>query len=180
MVRQLEENDIPLLSKWLSDPNVLQYYEGRDNPFDNEKVQNVFFSKDPSIQMGIVIYENNEIGYIQYYQLDSESKSEYGLSDSTELIYGMDQFIGEINHWNRGIGNILVSSMVDYLVNNKHADKVVVDPQTWNIRAIKCYEKCGFIKTRLLPNHELHEGEYRDCFVMEYNKKLQKRLPNIQ
>ncbi|MFB7139969.1 GNAT family N-acetyltransferase [Gottfriedia sp. NPDC056225] len=167
-LRLLDETDIPLLSRWLSDLKVLQYYEGRDNPFDEEKVKQVFFSKDPSIQMCIVVYENIEIGYLQYFKLDAESKSEYGYELNNEVIYGMDQFIGNINYWNRGIGSLLVSSMVSHLVSIHIAKKIVVDPQTWNIRAIKCYEKCGFKKIRLLPKHELHEGEYRDCFVMEY------------
>nr|WP_255294979.1 GNAT family N-acetyltransferase [Bacillus sp. AFS041924] len=168
IIRQLLESDVPLLSKWLSDPKVLQYYEGRDNPFSDEKVRNIFFTKDPSIQMCIAMYENIEIGYIQFYKLDGDSKSEYGYKDSSELIYGMDQFIGEVDFWNRGIGSLLVSSTVNYLVSNQNAKKVVVDPQTWNERAIKCYEKCGFKKIRLLPKHELHEGELRDCIVMEY------------
>ncbi|MES9684515.1 GNAT family N-acetyltransferase [Gottfriedia acidiceleris] len=118
--------------------------------------------------MCIVVYENIKIGYIQFYKLDNETKIVYGYENTSEVIYGMDQFIGEIDFWNRGIGSFLVSSMVNYLVNNQNAKKVVVDPQTWNVRAIKCYEKCGFKKIRLLPKHELHEGEYRDCYVMEY------------
>lgn len=167
-IRELLESDVPLLSKWLSDPKVLQYYEGRDNPFNDEKVRNIFFTKDPSIQMCIVIYEKIEIGYIQFYKLDDASKGEYGYKDTSEVIYGMDQFIGEVDYWNRGIGSLLVLSMVNYLVANQNAEKVVVDPQTWNERAIKCYEKCGFKKIRLLTKHELHEGELRDCFIMEY------------
>ena len=169
-IRQLKESDVPLLAKWLSNPKVLQYYEGRDNPFNDVKVKNIFFTKDPSIQMCIVVYENIEIGYIQFYKLDDESKIEYGYENTNEVIYGMDQFIGEIDFWNRGIGSLLVSSMVNFLVDNQNAEKVVVDPQTWNMRAIKCYEKCGFKKIRLLPKHELHEGEYRDCYVMEYEQ----------
>ena len=71
-IRQLKESDVPLLAKWLSNPKVLQYYEGRDNPFNDEKVKSIFFTKDPSIQMCIVVYENIEIGYIQFYKLDDE------------------------------------------------------------------------------------------------------------
>lgn len=169
-VRLLKEKDTPLLVKWLSDQNVLQYYEGRDNPFNEEKVRTIFFNKDESVTMCIVEYEENEIGYIQFYQLDADSKLEYGYENTNEILYGMDQFIGEVDYWNKGIGSLLVSSMVDYLLKDFNADKVVMDPQTWNIRAIACYEKCGFKKIKLLPKHEFHEGEYKDCYVMEYNK----------
>ena len=60
--------------------------------------------------------------------------------------------------------------MVTFLVEQKQADLVVMDPQTWNERAIRCYEKCGFKKVALLPKNELHEGEYRDCWLIEYQR----------
>lgn len=44
-VRTLEEKDDILLAKWLSDPSVLEFYEGRDNPFDLNKVREVFMIK---------------------------------------------------------------------------------------------------------------------------------------
>ncbi|MBM7583941.1 hypothetical protein JOC86_000478 [Bacillus pakistanensis] len=33
MIRKLEKKDKYLLVKWLSNPSVLEFYEGRDNPF---------------------------------------------------------------------------------------------------------------------------------------------------
>lgn len=60
--------------------------------------------------------------------------------------------------------------MVEYLIEQKQADIVVMDPQTWNERAIRCYEKCGFKKVKIMPKHEFHEGEYRDCLLIEYRK----------
>ncbi|MGM7684759.1 hypothetical protein ACSVDA_21865 [Cytobacillus sp. Hm23] len=42
-VRQLELKDNILLAKWLSNPIVLKYYEGRDNPFNVEKVNMEFY-----------------------------------------------------------------------------------------------------------------------------------------
>ncbi|MEH1834506.1 MAG: GNAT family protein [Nostoc sp.] len=40
-----------------------------------------------------------------------------------------------------------------------------------NPRAIRCYEKCGFVKVKLLPAHELHEGEYSDCWLTAIDQK---------
>ncbi len=167
-VRLINENDIPFIVKWLSDQNVLQYYEGRDNPFDEEKVRSVFLNKEEWVTMCIVEYEDKEIGYIQFYELDDDGKVEYGYKNTSEKLYGMDQFIGEVDYWNKGIGSQLISAMIDYLTKNLHADKVVMDPQTWNERAIACYMKCGFKIVKCLPKHEFHEGEFRDCYVMEY------------
>ncbi len=36
------EDDASIISKWLTDPAVLRYYEGRDNPQSVEKVLDHF------------------------------------------------------------------------------------------------------------------------------------------
>ena len=170
VVRKLVEDDKYLLAKWLSYPEVLRYYEGRDNAFDVEKVEQKFFCKDDEMRC-IVEFEDRSIGYIQFYEVDNEERSIYGYHDATEIIYGMDQFIGETDYWNKGIGTQLVRAVVDYLIEEKGADRIVMDPQAGNERAIRCYEKCGFEKVKLLPKRELHEGEYRDCWLIEVGEK---------
>lgn len=167
-VRKLEEKDNYLLARWLSNPSVLEFYEGRDNPFDLDKVNKVFYDSEDDEFKCIVEFDGNEIGYIQFYQLDDETKKEYGYYDGN--IYGADQFIGEIEYWNKGIGTLLVTSMVKFLIEHKKADRLVMDPQIRNTRAIKCYEKCGFKKVKILAKNELHEGVYQDCWLIEYQK----------
>ncbi|MFH5780466.1 GNAT family N-acetyltransferase [Heyndrickxia oleronia] len=169
LVRRLSENDKHLLIKWLSDPMVLQFYEGRDRPHDLEMVDKHFYDRKSQDVIGCIIeHRGIPIGYIQYYPLDAETRIKYGYAVGSEIIYGTDQFIGEVNYWNKGLGKLIVSSMIDYLTTQKKAMRVVMDPQTWNKRAIACYEKCNLKKIKLLPKHELHEGEYRDAWLMEY------------
>ncbi|MBD8069822.1 GNAT family N-acetyltransferase [Bacillus sp. PS06] len=165
-VRKLEEQDKSLLVKWLSDPAVLEFYEGRDNPFDLEKVNRVFYHSEDNEVRCIIEFDQKAIGYIQYYPLDEQSKKEYGFSN--EIIYGIDQFIGEVEYWNKGIGTLLITSMITFLLTDKKTDRIVMDPQIRNTRALKCYEKCGFKKVKILPKHELHEGKYQDCWLIEY------------
>lgn len=168
-VRQLQKKDNHILAKWLSDPEVLEFYGGRDNPFDIEKVNQKFYNCEDEVVRCIVGFQGIQIAYIQYYQLDEEYRGIYGY-DATENIYGIDQFIGTTKYWNKGIGTLLVRSMIDFLIKQKQADRIVMDPQTRNKRAIRCYEKCNFKKIKLLPKHEWHEGAYRDCWMLEYSK----------
>ena len=170
ILRKLRIEDANLLSKWLSNSDVLEYYEGRDKPFDVDKVIQKFFDQNDSETRCIVEYVGKEIGYLQFYELDEVAFSGYGLKASKERVYGMDQFIGEVEFWNRGIGTKLVTATVQYLIDQKLADKIVMDPQVVNERAIACYEKCGFTKVKMLPKNELHEGEFRDCWLIEYTK----------
>ncbi|SFA86625.1 MULTISPECIES: GNAT family N-acetyltransferase [unclassified Bacillus (in: firmicutes)] len=169
-IRKLEEKDNVVLARWLSDPAVLEYYEGRDNPFNLEKVNEIFYSADDDEVRCMVEFDGVMIGYIQFYLIDDETKKVYGYADDN--IYGTDQFIGEVDYWNKGIGTLLVTLMVNYLTDHKNADRVVLDPQIRNKRAIRCYEKCGFKKVKILSKRELHEGEYQDCWLMEYKNDL--------
>lgn len=167
-IRLLESKDALQISRWLSDPRVLEYYEGRDSPHDLELVRKHYYEEKGENTSCIIQYKYKDIGYVQYYLLDKEDWKDYGYLYNPGKIYGMDQFIGEPDYWNKGIGTELVQTMTAYLVNEKQAHRIVMDPQAWNHRAIKIYEKCGFKKKKLLPKHEWHEGEYRDCWLMEY------------
>ncbi|WLR42391.1 GNAT family N-acetyltransferase [Bacillus carboniphilus] len=170
VVRPLRIKDQHLLFKWLSNPKVLKFYEGRDNPFDIEMVEKKFYNRNDETTRAIFEFAGTAIGYIQFYPLTQEDTKVYGYS-LTQTIFGIDQFIGETLYWNKGIGQLLVKSIVNFLFLHKEAELVVLDPQTQNERAIKCYERCGFEKVKLLPKRELHEGEYRDCWLMECKPK---------
>lgn len=171
-IRTLEPEDAALLAKWLSDPAVLQYYEGRDRPRDMELVRKHFYEEIDDNTPCIIEFNSTPIGYLQFYEIDDDEKEEYGYAGKSGKIYGMDQFIGEIAYWNRGIGSQLIKDTVDYLIGHKEAAIIVMDPQAWNARALRVYEKNGFVKKKYLERHEWHEGEYRDCWLIEYDASV--------
>ncbi len=168
-VRKLTEKDALLLVNWLSNPIILKYYEGRDRPQNIQQIHKHYYENRDNITQCIIEYKGKEIGYIQFYPITEEERKEYRYENYKEPIYGMDQFIGEADYWNKGIGTKLVKSTTEYLIR-KGIKKIVMDPQTWNHRALRTYEKCGFIRKKFLPKHEWHEGEMRDCWLMEYKK----------
>lgn len=162
-LRPLSRNDAPILEKWLNNPFVLEWYEGRDNPHDQAMVREHFFA-DEDVTRCIVEYEGEPVGYLQYYPVEAEEREEYGLS-SEESVYGLDQFVGEPALWGSGIGRVFVSLALD-IIRELGGGKAVLDPHADNERAIRCYQACGFRKVKLLPCHELHEGVMRDCWLM--------------
>jgi aminoglycoside 6'-N-acetyltransferase len=164
-------DDYKLLEKWLSDPAVLEFYEGRDNPFNLEKVMKKFAHRtrgESEVTPCIIEYDDQAIGYIQYYIVDAEEYEVHDKIDIGEYLYpfGMDLFIGETEYWNMGIGTYLVKGMIHYLFENENADGIFIDPHTCNKRAIKCYEKSGFNPITVIEKRELHEGECRDSLIM--------------
>jgi len=167
-IRTLKDKDADLLVKWLSDPIVLEFYEGRDRPHNMDLVKKHFYEHTEEITQCIIQYKSSDIGYIQFYLIDEEEKEIYDYKNYIGKIYGMDQFIGESDFWNKGIGSLLIQETVNYLKVTKGANKIVMDPQAWNTRALRVYEKNGFVKKKYLEKHEWHEGELRDCWLIEY------------
>ncbi|GLX66221.1 GNAT family N-acetyltransferase [Paenibacillus glycanilyticus] len=170
-LRTLEAEDAKRLVHWLSDPVVLAYYGGRDKPHDAAMVQEHFYQEPDENTRCIIQSGGTDIGYLQFYEIEAEERKIYGLADEKDVkIYGMDQFIGEPSYWNKGIGSALIRETVRYLEQERGARTIVMDPQAWNSRALHVYEKAGFKKVKLLEKHEWHEGEYRDCWLIRYDR----------
>jgi aminoglycoside 6'-N-acetyltransferase len=163
----VSEESVPLLARWLSDPRVLEFYEGRDSPYDEDMVRTQFLGPDEYIERFIVYHSRRPIGYLQLYSVHPAKRPLYGVGGD-EVPFGMDLFIGEPDLWGRGLGSRLVQKAAAYLVAEQGATSVYLDPHTRNTRAIRAYSKAGFQKVRLLPKHELHEGEMQDAWLMEY------------
>lgn len=174
-VRLLTHADAPHLARWLGDPRVQPYWEGVESPSTEAEVIDRFWGEDAEGHVVLCMVERTgePIGFLQYLHLADEpaTLTEYGLDDaSPEGIWGVDLFIGVPELWNQGIGTELVKATLAYLFDALHARKVVIDPQTWNHRAIRCYEKAGFRKVKLLPRHERYEDEWRDGWLMEVTR----------
>jgi len=172
-IRKMEDNirDYSVMAKWLSTKELLDYYEGCSNSFDLEKVIKKFAprAKGEDVVVPCLIEHNQKaIGYIQYFRIEPDG---YDVGDAINmknygLAYGMDLFIGETDNWNKGIGTIVVMSLITYLFIQENVDIIFIDPQTWNKRAIRCYEKSGFIPMVVIKNREMHDGEYKDSLIM--------------
>ena len=173
-IRRMRDDDADylLMSRWLTDERVLEFVYGRDNPHDLPRVREKFGPRargQSPVVPCILVHCRAAVGYIQYYAVNGGGADEYGL-ETAEDVYGVDLFIGEPDLWNRGIGTRALSAMVGYLFDEVDARRVVIDPHVANIRAVRCYEKCGFQKVRILPEHELHEGERRDSWLMAIDR----------
>ena len=71
-LRTLEAEDAPLLWRWLNDPDVLTYYEGRDRPQSMEDIEENFYDEIGEATLCIIQFMGNDIGYLQFYPLEEE------------------------------------------------------------------------------------------------------------
>ncbi|KAB3525747.1 GNAT family N-acetyltransferase [Alkaliphilus serpentinus] len=170
--------DYSLLTKWLSDPSVAQYYEGKSKLYDMEKVLMKFgpYARgEERVIPCIIEYQNTPIGYIQYYKAHPDEYDESKVVDMTKYknTHGADIIIGETQFWNKGIGTNVIQMMIRFLFENENADIIFIDPQTWNKRAIRCYEKSGFNPLMVAKNRELLDDIPKDSLIMAITAKDQ-------
>lgn len=165
IIRDLEKKDKYLMLKWLSNKEILKYYEGRDKIYDMRKIDAKFYSNRDKNRC-IIEYYKKPIGYIQFYPIIKDTLEKYGLYKDYGITYGTDQFIGESIYLGKRIGESFMNLIISYLKDKEKINTILLDPQIKNKRAIKCYKKCGFEILKLLPKHELHEGELKDCLLM--------------
>jgi aminoglycoside 6'-N-acetyltransferase len=164
----VREDAMPLLTRWLSDPRVFEFYMSANDPRSEAAVRDEFFAED-YVERFIVQWSGEWIGYLQFYEVEPESREAYGV-DKEEPAYGMDQFIGDPRLWDRGIGSALVRQTAEYLVRERGASRVFLDPHVDNGRAVRAYERAGFRKVRVLLEHEMREGRLRDAWLMQYSR----------
>ncbi len=161
------ESDMNLLYRWLNDEQVLAYLDGTGNGFTRDQIEAKYGPRargEDYVISCIIEHKATPIGYLQYYPLLEKERIEYE-ADAEGLYYGIDLFIGEPDYWNRGIGTVVVRKITSYLFDARQADAIYIDPAAWNTRAIRCYEKSGFVKVNVIAR-ELYEGKHLDVQVM--------------
>ncbi len=57
---------------------------------------------------------------------------------------GIDQFLGDGERLDRGLGTAIVSQFAARLFEDPSVTEIRLDPRPDNLRAIRCYEKAGF------------------------------------
>lgn len=76
--------------------------------------------------------------------------------------------IGERRYWGQGLGTEAVLAALDLAFEDMGLKSVYLRVYRHNLRAIRCYEKCGFRKEAILRNRFRSEcGKGYDVFLMK-------------
>ena len=140
--RPMSEADLPLIKCWLASPHVTQWWGSADEQFGLVSGD----LDEPAMDQFIVAADGREFGYLQCYDLTAWNA---GFGPQPAGTRGIDQFIGEPDMIGRGHGSALTRAFVDGLLE-AGTPRVVTDPDPNNARAIRAYEKAGFIKDRMV------------------------------
>ncbi|PKB78778.1 MAG: hypothetical protein BZY88_16720 [SAR202 cluster bacterium Io17-Chloro-G9] len=104
------------------------------------------------------------IGNCMYYDLDSVNlEAELGI------------VIGDRDYWSNAYGYDAVTTLLDYVFNEKNLKRVYLHTLEWNNRAQRCFEKCGFVAVR--PVRRLsHDFILMEVLREDWFAKAEERL----
>lgn len=134
--RRVTKADLPLLAVWRARPHVVQWWS---EPLSDE-IGEAFV--DSRIALWIVEHEGRPIAYAQDYA--PHDWDDHPFAHLPPGARGIDQYIGEPDMIGRGHGSAFVRQHVARLFADG-APAVGTDPHPDNQRAIRAYEKAGFV-----------------------------------
>src|SRR4026209_264637 len=140
--RPMSDLDLPVIRHWLKQPHVAQWWRDPAEQFE-------LISGDldhPDMAQFIVTTGARPFGYLQCYNL---SAWDSGFGPQPAGTRGLDQFIGEPDMIDRGHGSAFIRAFADRPLHTG-TPRIVIDPDPANARAIRCYEKAGFQKDRMV------------------------------
>ena len=79
--------------------------------------------------------------------------------------------IGDKEYWGKGYGTDAMKVLMDFIFNKMNIRKIRLSTFSFNMRARKSYEKCGFEVEGILKDEIFKDGKYYDEIIMSvFNK----------
>lgn len=131
------DSNYKLMYKWCSYEFIYEWFEQRKLSYSEivDKYQKkLLLGKQ---KLFIINYNNKAIGYVQIYLYDD-------ILSNYNNFYEYDVFIGEVDYLSKGIGMEIVNYINEYIFKNLLGDGIILRVCKRNVRALKCYWKCGF------------------------------------
>ena len=75
-------------------------------------------------------------------------------------------FIGEVDEWGKGYGTDAINAIVGFGFAEQRLERIWLEVWTENARALRAYEKAGFVHEATLRNDRYEGGRYTSGHVM--------------
>jgi RimJ/RimL family protein N-acetyltransferase len=157
-LRAISKADIPIFVRWLNDPEVTQYLGGSMMPMSTESEERWFerqMAEGEGWPLTIETADGVTIGNISLMHLDKRNHhAELGI------------VIGEKKYWSQGYGTDAIRTLLHYAFQELNLHRVFLRVYSYNPRAIRCYEKVGFLHEGRLRQASYRHGAYHDELIM--------------
>ena len=161
-LRPFRAEDLPAMRGWFDDPEVMRHWAMPTAPVLPDQ-----FAADLSgrfarfEEAGYFAVEATDgpapalIGRIEYERLDPVARS-------AEVMI----LLGDKSSWGKGYGTDAMVALLRYLFHARNLHRAALSVLAWNERAIRSYEKVGFVREGRLRDDAYFDGRYHDQVVM--------------
>jgi aminoglycoside 6'-N-acetyltransferase len=151
--RDLSRDDLPTIATWLRQPHVAEWWGDPEAAL--EEIERAM--EDVATEPLMVELDGRPLAYLQSYDPHLEDGHPY--ADQPFGTLGLDLSIGDVGMVGIGHGSAILRQFVDILFG-EGVPRVVIDPDLTNLRAIRAYEKAGFVA------FDRRESEYGPALMM--------------
>ena len=167
-LRPIRRDDLERIHRWLNDPSIMQYWDGRDHPATFDRVETRFRKSVEGLDRDAVRFmidiakpekgeasdEPRTIGMVQHGRIVPRAKN-------TQV----DMLIGEPDCRDAGYGTDAMRVFLGYLFESMKVHRAWLTLRASNVGATRGAEKCGFVREGVLREHDYLEGKHVDVVV---------------
>jgi len=159
-LRPAEREDLPRFVRWFADAETTRGLMVRA-PFSLAAEEHWF--EDIVANQGKTVYH-----FVICRLSDGEPIGTAGLHD-LDFLNGNAEFgisLGEKSEWNKGYGTDALRAICDFGFGEIRLERIFLRVYAPNARAIRSYEKAGFVHEGTLREAHFSEGQYHDVHLM--------------
>lgn len=155
-LRSVEKRDVNIFYNYSTDKEIRKF-DGGNMIFPSIEYVMQHFDEIMNVSrktLSIINEKSVLVGYLTYKEFED-----------TANVYTIGITIGS-QFWGRGYGQDAIMVLLDYLFMYRGAQRVELEVVDYNLRAIRCYEKCGFITEGKKRSRYFSQGKYHDTLLM--------------
>ena len=155
VLRRHRPDNIRAFVRWYSDPEIARLTRYQPTALSADEIQRFFYSRilgTDFLAMAIHVRESDRlIGTCAFSQLDGDNGS---------VLFHIT--IGEADAWGKGYGTEATELMLAHAFTRLPLHRVALTVFDFNTRAIRAYEKCGFVVEGRSREAIFRDGRYWD------------------
>lgn len=159
VLRRHIPSNVAAFQRWYSDPEVARLARYQDGPMRADEIDRFFQLRAlgaESLTMAIHERETDRlIGSCAFSQVDGENGS---------AMYHIT--IGEKDMWGRGLGTEATQLMLNHAFGTLGLHRIALTVFEFNERAIRAYERCGFVVEGRARESVWRDGRWWDELAM--------------
>ena len=160
-LRPLLEKDIPLLMRWINDPEVRQYLLRIFPAMEADEtdwLERLHKNSDKDVALMIEV-KGIPIGTMGLHGINWKNR-----------VATTGALIGEKQYWNKGYGTDAKMVLLDYAFNTLNLRKIMSHVKSFNKRSLAYSLHCGYKIEGCLKKQDFSHGKYHDEIILSLFK----------